>query len=254
MKFALVDNTKAEPTKGTKGTCPNCGSELIAKCGNIKVHHWAHKGMRNCDPWWENETEWHRTWKNVFPLSWQEVIHTDTTGERHIADVKTDEGWVLEFQHSPIRSEERQARNAFYKRIVWVVDGGRLNDHKAQFQDVLNGCSLIKYGNINIFRTGRDNKSRLLREWAGSRIPVFFDFREYQERQSLRLWFLIPTQSQSSIYFLPFSVSDFIATSINQGLTELADKLVPDLASFLVRNEKRSSSFSLSLSPRRRSR
>lgn len=51
MKFAIIDNTKVEAIKGVKGICPSCGSELIAKCGEVKVNHWAHKGMRNCDPW-----------------------------------------------------------------------------------------------------------------------------------------------------------------------------------------------------------
>ena len=63
MKFALVDNDKLESTKGLKGTCQICGSELIAKCGTVKINHWAHKGTRICDPRWENETEWHRIWK-----------------------------------------------------------------------------------------------------------------------------------------------------------------------------------------------
>ena len=47
MKFALINGDKAEATKGAKGFCPSCGSELIAKCGEVKVNHWAHKGNRN---------------------------------------------------------------------------------------------------------------------------------------------------------------------------------------------------------------
>lgn len=86
-----------------RGLCPYCGSEVIAKCGRIKIWHWAHKGMSSCDPWWENETEWHRTWKNHFPLEWQEQIARDPiSGETHIADVKTPHGLVIEFQHSSI--------------------------------------------------------------------------------------------------------------------------------------------------------
>ena len=65
MKFALLNNEKIEATKGVKGICRSCGSELIAKCGEIKVHHWAHKGNRNCDSWWETETGWE---PNASPL------------------------------------------------------------------------------------------------------------------------------------------------------------------------------------------
>jgi competence CoiA-like predicted nuclease len=61
MKYAIVNNAKTEAIKGVKGFCPNCGSELIAKCGERKINHWADKGNRTCDPWWEPETEWHRS-------------------------------------------------------------------------------------------------------------------------------------------------------------------------------------------------
>lgn len=71
------------------------------------MNHWAHKGKLVCDVWWKNETAQHRAWKNNFPVEWQEIIHfDDSTGEKHIADTKTTEVWVLEFQHSPIKLEE----------------------------------------------------------------------------------------------------------------------------------------------------
>lgn len=52
MKFALINGIKEEATKGAKGLCPICDSELVAKCGEVKINHWAHKGKRMCDPWW----------------------------------------------------------------------------------------------------------------------------------------------------------------------------------------------------------
>ncbi len=61
MKFAHINGYKVEATKGAKGSCPSCGSDLIAKCGEAKINHWAHKGKKSCDPWWENETDWHRS-------------------------------------------------------------------------------------------------------------------------------------------------------------------------------------------------
>ncbi len=66
--------------------------------------------MRSCDPWWENETEWHRKWKGNFAEEWQEVILTDgITDEKHIADIRTPYGLVVEFQHSHI--DRLNARN-----------------------------------------------------------------------------------------------------------------------------------------------
>lgn len=124
MKFGLVEGIRTEATKGAKGTCPGCGSELIAKCGEQKVHHWAHKGTRACDQWWESETEWHRAWKNNFDVTMQEVIKIDPiSGERHIADIYLPhKDLVIEFQHSPIDIQEIHAREKFYKRMIWVVD------------------------------------------------------------------------------------------------------------------------------------
>jgi competence protein CoiA len=73
---------------------------MVAKCGEVRAPHWAHRSRRECDHWWEPETEWHRAWKNAFPEEWQEIVHWAEDGEKHIADVKTGRGWVIEFQHS----------------------------------------------------------------------------------------------------------------------------------------------------------
>jgi hypothetical protein len=55
-------------------------------------------------------------------VEWREIPHQGD-GERHIADVKTGNGCVLEFQRSPLSVEERGSRDAFYKKLIWVVDG-----------------------------------------------------------------------------------------------------------------------------------
>lgn len=101
MKLSIVNGERREPEKGLIGSCLGCGQPMIPKCGSIKIWHWAHKSSCECDHWWENETEWHRSWKNNFPKENQEIRHKDdATGEWHIADVKTKHGHVLEFQHS----------------------------------------------------------------------------------------------------------------------------------------------------------
>jgi len=60
-------------------------------------------------------------------------VHFDEKGEKHIADVKTKNGWVLEFQHSYIKPEERNYRNAFYSKLVWIIDGLRRKTDRIQF-------------------------------------------------------------------------------------------------------------------------
>lgn len=126
IRYALVDGIKTEPLEKLKGVCTGCGNPLIAKCGQIVVHHWAHAKNTNCDSWWEPMTQWHIDWQNQFPESWREYVFRDqSTGEFHRADVHTDKGVTLEFQHSFISTVEMQSRNNFYRKIVWVVDGRR---------------------------------------------------------------------------------------------------------------------------------
>jgi competence protein CoiA len=84
---------------------------------------------RNCDPWWENETEWHRTWKNLFPESCREISHIASDCEVHRADIKTPTGIVIEVQHSAMTDAERQSREAYYGNLVWVIDGRGFRDN-----------------------------------------------------------------------------------------------------------------------------
>ncbi|HEY9000800.1 MAG TPA: competence protein CoiA family protein [Mucilaginibacter sp.] len=123
IRYAKVDGQLKEPTPGSKGICPGCGNLLIAKCGSIKIHHWAHKQNLDCDPWWEPITQWHLDWQNNFAPTWREVIFQDKeSGEFHRADIQTPQGVTIEFQHSPISLKELESRNAFYKKLIWVVN------------------------------------------------------------------------------------------------------------------------------------
>ena len=123
MEFALVNGTRAKPFTGGRGACPQCGSVMVSKCGTRVIHHWAHHGRLDCDPWWENETEWHRTWKGQFPTDCREVSHTSPTGEIHRADIKTPTGIVVEIQNSPMSDQERISREDFYGNLIWVLNG-----------------------------------------------------------------------------------------------------------------------------------
>ena len=123
MQYAVINGERAEPLSGGRGQCPICRSDMIAKCGQRILHHWAHKGRRNCDPWWENETQWHRDWKSRFPRECREIHHRARDGEIHRADVRTASGIYIEIQHSPMPDAERCAREDFYGNLLWIVDG-----------------------------------------------------------------------------------------------------------------------------------
>ena len=237
MKYALINDEKIEATKDAKGVCPNCGSELIAKCGELKVNHWSHKGNRNCDQWWENETEWHRSWKNNFPIEWQEVVHFDENGEKHIADAKTQSGWTLEFQYSFLKPEERLSRNAFYHKLVWVVDGTRRKTDKKQFQKMLEESVQLRT-NIPIIRAHFPDECRLLNEWHNNSL-VFIDFKEAEDTEQSMLWFLFPKTPSSSTYLSPFSRASFIELFNNDNFDELFKNIILPIHTEIANGEHR---------------
>jgi competence protein CoiA len=123
VEFSLVDGVRTTAAPKLTGTCPACGGPTRAKCGQRIVWHWAHQSLQHCDPWWEHETPWHRAWKASFPEDWREqVLHDSVSGAKHVADVRTDTGLVIEFQNSPMSLEERDQRERFYKNMIWIVN------------------------------------------------------------------------------------------------------------------------------------
>lgn len=206
MRFSINCGQRIKAQPGLSGECPVCEAPTIAKCGEKNIWHWAHKGKRNCDHWWENETIWHRNWKNQFPVEWQEIVGWAENGEKHIADVKTGHGWVIEFQHSHIKPEERYLRENFYGKIVWVVDGlRRKNDLKQFIEVVKNGHQVFKeLAIISIPPSG----CRLVKEWTSSRAPIFFDFGD--QLLPGKLWLLIPMGPKHATYVIRARKEDFI--------------------------------------------
>lgn len=204
MKYAIVNNELQEAQPGLSGTCPCCDSPVIAKCGDIKIEHWSHFKVRRCDPWWENETEWHRSWKSHFPKEWQEVVHR-ADGEKHIADVKTDKNWTLEFQYSAISSNERHLRNRFYGKIVWVVNGLRRKRDPVQFFSSLKVVGSLENQIVRRVCDVVSDKSALLRDWGNHSVPVLFDFLEPNV-----IWCLLPKKPESQFVVLEVSRQEFI--------------------------------------------
>jgi hypothetical protein len=237
MKFALINGEKTVASKGAKGFCPCCDSQLIARCGEDRVNHWAHKGKRNCDPWSEKETEWHREWKDKFPNDWQEIIHFDDNGEKHIADVKTDKGWVLEFQHSYLKPDERRARNAFYPNLVWVVDGLRRKRDEQQFQKALEESRIVNEQPL-IRRVTFPDECRILKEWLDCSALVFFDFQKSNELKNSVLWLLYPKISNDEAYLSHFYRNEFIKYHHDERFGELVQKRILPIRDILAKNHK----------------
>jgi len=233
MKFAIIDGQRNLAQPNLSGECPCCGRPVVAKCGEVRVNHWAHKRSHKCDHWWETETEWHRNWKDRFPLHWQEFVHEAENGERHIADVKTDHNWVIEFQHSYLKPEERRSRDAFYSKLIWVVDGTRRQRDVEHFRSALSEGIRIN-PNTQVWRV-LASKSMLLKEWADCPSQVFLDFGG----ESV-VWWLLAKRPGGPFYVGPFSRPEFVRIHLgtSEEDTSAFEKLVGDLGG-LVSNYER---------------
>lgn len=161
MQYALNKNKeKIEETPSCgENMCPCCMTEVQAKCGQIKIWHWAHKNLDDCDPWHESETIWHREWKNIFPKDCREIVIGN-----HRVDVFY-RGYYFEFQHSSISLKEMLEREEFYgTQLVWIIDKP---DH--QF---VGGERLTKYGKPYVAFKWKWFSGL----WAHSKRKLYIDF------------------------------------------------------------------------------
>ncbi|WP_044420291.1 competence protein CoiA [Pseudomonas syringae group genomosp. 3] len=170
MKLALFEGQRHAPAPGLQGQCPSCGAPVTAKCGNYKIWHWAHKTREHCDPWWESEGEWHRGWKDRFPQEWQEIPHQSSTGERHVADIRTPAGLIIEFQRSTIHPDEVLARQNYYGKMIWVIDGCKNEFDPINFSNWRGRPDEHGLAQFAVF-----GRSKLFERWHTEK-PVFIDF------------------------------------------------------------------------------
>lgn len=230
MRFALVNNARALPEPKLRGLCPVCSKPVSAKCGKRRIWHWAHRGNKACDPWWKPETEWHRTWKNNFPLEWHEFIHHDQAGEKHIADVRTEHGLIIEFQNSPIDPQERAARERFYGNMIWVVNGMR---HKKQYCRFLEGKMNLEPTSSKRFFLLANPEKWLPAAWLESPAPVIFDFREPSGAAPEPLWCLAPDRIKGKAVLVRMSRDEFVMTASSRSdlipLSEWIDTFAPEI-------------------------
>ncbi|QTN38188.1 competence protein [Cryomorphaceae bacterium] len=218
MKYAIADGKRVEAIKGLKATCPVCSMEVVARCGKQRIWHWAHLVHRACDSSKENETAWHRMWKDLFPSEWQEVTFKENSEKGYSrADVATSKGLILEFQHSRIEEEERIAREEFYNNMIWVIDGTRLKRDYPKFLKARE--EFINLGRPHVFRV--DFCSEAFPEsWTQSKVPVIFDFlgqRDLEDHSDPRkfLYCLFPGFIGRYFVVAEFSRNAFIKAVIN---------------------------------------
>lgn len=182
MIWGIKDNEKIRATPKGTATCSMCKNELVPKCGVIKIWHWAHKSLNDCDNWHESESEWHLNWKNEFPKEQQEItikkyntkLNYDGSKkyineiENHRADIKTPLR-VIELQNSPISSKEINERENFYGKMVWLLNGKTL----------CKGMKMRKENGIIKFRWYHPPKS-----WWIAKKPIYIDFSDIQQEEN----------------------------------------------------------------------
>ncbi len=131
MLIALNENGERiyidDAVRHVKYYCQKCHSEVVARKGVKRSHHYSHcKNSKrdNCDSLSHDKSVWHRSWQNLFPVDYQEIL-IKVAGSCHIADILIDD-LVIEFQHSPMSIEEFNKRNNFYtsmgKKVIWIFD------------------------------------------------------------------------------------------------------------------------------------
>jgi competence protein CoiA len=159
VQFAInAHGARIEAQPKLQGTCPICGCAVVPKCGQIKVRHWAHVAARDCDSWFEPETEWHRGWKERFRQDQIEV----SIGE-HRADIQSDDGTVIELQNSSISPKEIQLREAFYGQMIWVVNAQKFADRFFLMKQMSEEVFSFKW-------------KQMKSSWRFAACPLFFDF------------------------------------------------------------------------------
>lgn len=159
MQYAVNETGEKIATSysGQKAQCPLCENGVIAHCGEIYVHHWKHQVNKSCDAWFENETMWHRQWKEKFPKECREVIIKGEAPlfEKHIADIKTKSGVVIEFQNSSISTTEIRVRENFYIDMIWVINAESFVDNLKFRSKVNSGLRNLDSGvleSVNSFK------------------------------------------------------------------------------------------------------
>lgn len=152
-----ANSLKVPATPKAIARCPDCKTDLIAKCGTKNIWHWAHSTLVECQSYKEPETEWHRAWKAKFPPYACEIKVGDCR-----ADVRLPTGTVIEFQHSPIDLENIYKREKVYGTdMIWFVDG-------YEFSERFYVTELRTHANFQW-----DHR----RKWVSDlRRPIFIDF------------------------------------------------------------------------------
>lgn len=197
--YAIVNGVRTHISAATRmqhGICPVCGAELVARKGKFRAAHWWHVNGRRCDSWYQPKGPWHRYWQNMFPEDWQEVVlerMVDGQFVRHIADIRTKGGIVVEVQYSPISIESINEREHFYENMLWIVNMRRVESDLWLETHIKRTEHLIEKNSVRTWVLD-DSELMMQQKWCYAHKPVVFDFDGFFDR---------PESEKSLVCLLP---------------------------------------------------
>lgn len=124
--------------------CPDCGSKVLLKIGEIKIPHFAHKSTALCGNG-EPESSLHLQGKMLLHQFFADKrisaeLETYLPEIRQRADVLVERKSVIEFQCSPIASTDVVRRSAAYSRLglhfTWIVGIKESRENKIQILNI----------------------------------------------------------------------------------------------------------------------
>ena len=121
-----IDYEKLLKSKNSFDIKCHKGHSLIFIKGNKRKHHFRHKNTDDIKIN-DNHSLWHKNWQSLFPYIEISFPKKQNQIKLRRCDVKLNDDFIIEFQHSIISHEEIANRINDYKlhniNIIWVIDG-----------------------------------------------------------------------------------------------------------------------------------
>lgn len=135
--------------------------------------------------------------------------HSDRIERREACRRRQNEGWHgHRFSALIFEPEERVAREAFYRKMVWVVDGRRRKRDVVQLLKCIGPCA---WGQPPfILHVASHEECALLRDWQSSTVPVYFDLGLCEHNGVSAFWRLDPVSRIGRMYLTPVSKESFL--------------------------------------------
>ena len=109
--------------------CPGCGANLVLKAGEVKIPHFAHRSLADCDSFSEPETPLHLHGKLQLHQFFSRFNHHIEL-EKYLpaikqrADLLVGQKTAIEFQYSAIPASQVRSRSEGYRSIaiepLWI--------------------------------------------------------------------------------------------------------------------------------------